>query len=150
MNLCRQVIMRSLPSSHLTVSHLPHFPVPPCLSGWSLISPDVLLAMGAEQLPSYSPMPSHCSPLGKPRLTLVPGPIVRVWTKVEYAFSNQDCHDYLRILVKMVRSPVLWVWCTMLLLSPNYMLCLSAVPCHPLSHLYRPAVYFLSPSGYIR
>jgi len=76
-----QVLSRSPPSADLTLSHLPHFPVPPCISGRSLISPDVLLAKGAEQHPSYSAMPSHCSPLGTPPLTLVPGPIVRVWTK---------------------------------------------------------------------
>ena len=150
MNLCRQVISRSLALAHLILSHLPHFPFPPCLSGWSLISRYVLLAIGAEQHPSYSPMPSHYSSLGTPRLTLVPEPIVRVWTKVEYAFPNQDCHVYLCILVKMVRSPLRWVWCTMLLLIPNYMFCLSSVPWYPLSDLYRPAVYFLSPSRYIR
>ena len=76
-----QMLSRSPPSADLTLSQLTHFPVPPCLPGRSLISPDVLLAMGAEQYPSYSPKPSHCSPLGTPCLTLLPGPIVRVWTK---------------------------------------------------------------------
>jgi len=63
-------------------------PAPP-LSGWSLMSPDVVLfVMGEKWIPSYSPLPSHCSPLEPSRLTLAPGPIVPWSTVVQYCSSQ--------------------------------------------------------------
>ena len=35
---CIQGMARCLPSTHLPLPHLPHFPDPPCLSGWSHVS----------------------------------------------------------------------------------------------------------------
>jgi len=57
---------------------------------------------------------------------------------------NLHCYVYLRIFVKLVRSLVRRVWCTMLLTFPIHMLWLSAVPCYSL--LVRRIPLFISRS----
>ena len=46
----------SLSSIHITLTHLPQFHVPPCVSGRCLVSPDVIFVTG-----SISPF-LHCRP----------------------------------------------------------------------------------------
>ena len=61
-----------------------HFHVSPCLFGWSLVSPVVVLfVIRAEHLPSFPPLQSHWSTLGPSRFILSPRLGVPGWTEVQ-------------------------------------------------------------------
>ena len=102
------------------------------------------IVTGAKQRPPFSPLQPRCSPFGPPRLTLAPRSGVPGSMWFQNCTSQPALFVYLHMFVKLVRSPVQMVRCTMFLIIPNSKLWLFAVPCYPffvltdLHYLSRP------------
>lgn len=128
--VCQKGMGRSLPWTQLPLPRLPHFPVPPCPPGLSLVSLCYPICNGSR-VESFLSSTAACSPLGLPHLTLAPGPVVPGSTGVQYCTSQPAL---LRLPAHFRQIGQIYRPAGVMYNAPHN-LWLSAVSCHPIFFL---------------